>query len=579
MVYFTRCFLRIQMKRTYRFCERSVTSLRKILFAVILVLLLALSASALARTSCPLSPAPLQVELRDNRTVVTPETLGQHPELLTAIGMSKEDTLADWQARGVVLQAWKDVGSKKYSCLEITVVQDAESAGFPDMLHKNSDRAAWNEWIKFWRSADHPLASRGYKFENENIVAHTPRTGNCYLELTYKCSGASGMYRGTMARTVCDGYTIVFDLKVYNMMPVSDNKNELYYAVDSLSPAAVAPAETAAAPAPGGTGESGQPENSAAGQEGAASLNVVPLDITKAPPAETNTNSFTVEGVTSPGMQVIGVMMKNVGDPMPQRFETVSHARTGAFSLKITVPESEESVWLMTLSVYENAESAKALADKVFEPTTYKKTLIPFTLDNPVPEDCYSDELVIAGTTMKAVDVQCTATNSAGQTVTTQKSHPNGTGRFTFKIPLKEEDTYEIAIVVTKKDYDTKRFIYKVSRFMTEEARQQLQRKQVLRGVGYGAVAARTDQYVGKILSFSVWITEIEQVGDEWRITAAGSKTGDHYTQLMVYIAEQEPSFAVGDKHTLFGKCTGTYPIQSEESTEVMPRFDLLFWD
>ena len=47
----------------------------------------------------------------------------------------------------------------------------------------------------------------------------------------------------------------------------------------------------------------------------------------------------------------------------------------------------------------------------------------------------------------------------------------------------------------------------------------------------------------------------------------------------MVYIAEQEPSFAVGDKHTLFGKCTGTYPIQSEESTEVMPRFDLLFWD
>ena len=41
-----------------------------------------------------------------------------------------------------------------------------------------------------------------------------------------------------------------------------------------------------------------------------------------------------------------------------------------------------------------------------------------------------------------------------------KKSHPNGTGRFTFKIPMKDEGVYEIAIAVTKKGYDTKRFTY-----------------------------------------------------------------------------------------------------------------------
>ena len=93
------------------------------------------------------------------------------------------------------------------------------------------------------------------------------------------------------------------------------------------------------------------------------------------------------------------------------------------------------------------------------------------------------------------------------------------------------------------------------------------------------AVAKRIDQYVGQILTFRGWITEIEQVGEEWRITVAGTKTGDHYSQYMVFMTEQEPAFAVEEVHYFYGRCIGPYQIQSEEGTDSIPSFDLLVWD
>jgi len=91
---------------------------------------------------------------------------------------------------------------------------------------------------------------------------------------------------------------------------------------------------------------------------------------------------------------------------------------------------------------------------------------------------------------------------------------------------------------------------------------------------------SRIDQYVSKTMAFNnVYITAIEEVGDEWKITAAGAKSGDHYSQIMIFMAEQEPAFAVEEQHNLFGKCIGPYQIQSEESVETVPSFDLLLWD
>ena len=563
--------------------------MRKLLFVLLSALLAVVCTAALADTEYSLSPAPVTISLKNNRTVVTADTLGEHPELLTVIGMSKEDTLADWQSRGVVLQAWSSIDPKtwnaaksKYTCLEISVLQDAAASQHPDLMQSPSNKDAWKEYIASYKNND-DWTSQGYTFQAmDKELYHAD--ANYYLLLKYKRSFSTGDYRGFMARTVWKGYTLVFDLKVYNQLPTDTHTNELYRVIKTL-------ADSGAEGLPAVSGETGTGEGTAefpaeGGTESGAGntrgTGTAPLSITVAPPRETNTNTFTVEGTTLPGAQVLGVLMKSVGDPMPQRFETIAHAKTGDFKLQMSIPAAEESVWLVTLNVYENAESGTVIAEKVFDfngvGTTYKKTLIPFELDGEVPEQCFADELVISGTTMKAVDVQCIATDSTGKTVIDKKSHPNGTGRFTFKIPMKNEDAYEIAVVVTKKGYDTKRFTWTVNRFLSDEARQAQIRKQAAH-VGYGALTSRIDQYVGKTLSFSVWITRIEQVGEEWHIYASGAKTGDHYSQNMIFIAEEEPPFSVEEKHTLYGKCVGPFNIESEEGTDSVPSFDLILWD
>ena len=564
-----------------------MTSLRKLLFVILVALLAAACTAALADTEYSLSPAPAVVKLKDNRTVVTAETLGDHPELLTVIGMSKEDTLADWESRGVVFQAWSEINPKtwsasksKYTCLEICVLQDGDASQFPDMIHAE-DRTVW---ASYEESCKANLSALGYTFQAMEKPQKSAE-GNRYLLLLYKRTTDSGEYRGYMARTVFNGYTIVFDLKAYNQKPVpGTHDNELYRVIKTLADSGTAGLPAVSGETPDGTADISSGEGTE-NDDGTGTANydgTGRLDITVGPPRETNTNTFTVEGVTAPGAQVIGVMMKSVGDPMPQRFETTAHAKNGSFKLKMTIPENEESVWLMTLNVYESAESNTIIADKVFDFTTYKKTLIPCELDEPVPEKIYADELVIQGTTMKAVEVQCIATNSAGQTVFSPNPiHPNGTGRFTFKIQLDDEDVYSISLVITKKGYDVNRQSFTVQRFLTDEARQDQIRKKAEKNLGYGTFRSRIEQYVGKITKFNVWITAIDQIGDEWRITAAGAKTGDHYSQLLMYFTQEEPPFSVDaeKKLTLYGKCIGLYQIQSEESVESIPSLDLLLFD
>ena len=561
--------------------------MRKLLFVILVALLAAACTAALADTEYSLSPAPAVVRLKDNRTVVTAETLGDHPELLTVIGMSKEDTLADWESRGVVFQAWSEINPKtwsasksKYTCLEICVLQDGDASQFPDMIHAE-DRTVW---ASYEESCKANLSALGYTFQAMEKPQKSAE-GNRYLLLLYKRTTDSGEYRGYMARTVFNGYTIVFDLKAYNQKPVpGTHDNELYRVIKTLADSGTAGLPAVSGETPDGTADISSGEGTE-NDDGTGTANydgTGRLDITVGPPRETNTNTFTVEGVTAPGAQVIGVMMKSVGDPMPQRFETTAHAKNGSFKLKMTIPENEESVWLMTLNVYESAESNTIIADKVFDFTTYKKTLIPCELDEPVPEKIYADELVIQGTTMKAVEVQCIATNSAGQTVFSPNPiHPNGTGRFTFKIQLDDEDVYSISLVITKKGYDVNRQSFTVQRFLTDEARQDQIRKKAEKNLGYGTFRSRIEQYVGKITKFNVWITAIDQIGDEWRITAAGAKTGDHYSQLLMYFTQEEPPFSVDadKKLTLYGKCIGLYQIQSEESIESIPSLDLLLFD
>ena len=549
-----------------------MTSLRKLITGILIALLLAFCASALADTDYSLSPCPAQLTLKDKRTVVTASDLEKHPELLTAMGITKDEALADWQARGVILQAWSELKTK-YTCIEFTAVQDDESSQYVDLVHLE-DKATWAAYVSSCKNSA-ALASQGYVFQKLGTSAKELQKpeGVHFLLLKYKRSLNGQEYRGYMARTVYRGYTICVDLKCYNQNAPESVTSEItnimktFKTDESIAAAAAAAAEASAGSndIPGTeTGDTGSEEESK-------------ISISAAPPVETNTNIFTVEGTTVPGTEVIGVLMR-IGTDEAINFHATAHEKKGTFKMKVTIPESEENVWLFALNVYTSDD--KFVAEKVFPYITYKKTLIPVNLDSAVPESFASDELVITGTTVKNVDIQCLVTITNSPYSWNKTVRTNGTGRFTFKIPFSDEGEYNIVLAFSKKGLDTHRETYIVSHILTDEARR-VQIRKSAKTAGYSVISSGIGQFIGQNLRFNnLYILSVEEVGDQWIIIAAGQQVSEErYNQILYFVSEQDPGFAARDRHTLYGKCTGLYSKESEQEVETYPQFDLLLWD
>lgn len=541
-----------------------MTSLRKFLSLLLFALLLAFGASALADTAFPITPAPGEITLKDNKlTVLTAANVDQNLKLLGEIGFSKNDLLADFEARGVVLQAWSPI-AKKYTCLEVRVTKDDLSSLHTDLINNPDDKAAWKAFEAAVKE-DPSWDSQGY--ETVRINGKKRAGSNYYLQVEYFRNAASGKYRGYMAFTTYQGYLVVVDYRAYNQSLVHQHEVNLYNAVKTIQAASVATVPPSSISA-----DAGQPSGEAGETPAPAAVSAVPLSFTVAPPRETNTNVFTVEGTTQPGAHVVGVLMP-ISLSHAVRFESDADAKKGAFKIKVTLPENEETTWLMTVNVFVEEQ---LVADWVFEPTEYKKILIPVTFDSEVPETYAANELVVSGVTLGITEVQCLVTSASD--TWEKKIRTNRTGVFNFKIPLKNEGEYTVSLVFSRKGSDIRRFKYTVSRYLTDEARNAQIRKDA-KHEGYTTVSKRIDQYVGQILSFRGWITEIQQVGEEWRITVAGAKSGDHFSQYMIFMTEQDPPFAVEELHYFYGRCIGPYQIQSEEGTDSVPSFDLLVWD
>ncbi|MER2183919.1 MAG: hypothetical protein ABTA22_10395, partial [Clostridia bacterium] len=156
----------------------------------------------------------------------------------------------------------------------------------------------------------------------------------------------------------------------------------------------------------------------------------------------------------------------------------------------------------------------------------------------------------------------------------------NGTGRFTFKIPFSDEGEYNIVLAFAKKGLDTHRETFTVSHILTDEARR-VQIRKSSKTAGYSVLVSGIGQFVGQTLRFNnLYIISVEQVGDQWIVVAAGQQVSDNkYNQILYFVYESDPGFTAGDRHTLYGKCTGMYNLESEETVESYPQFDLLLWD
>lgn len=495
------------------------------------LLLFCISASADTSVSFPSISAA--AALPDGYTLLTPENLSAHQDWLTANGKDEEKLSADWAERGVLLQAWSPDSDV---CIEVSALQDETAVKYFDI---DSQTTAIRASYRKEQSSGDGNKALGYTIQNAEWKKYA---SGRFLLMQYKRVVNGTTTYGYLRRTVRNGYTISVDYQVFGRtLTKSKDLTRMNAVMTSWN-------FTEVKPVPADT--------------------VGDLEFTVAPPEETNTGKFTVEGVTTSGVELTGTLMR-MADPTPIHV-TATAKKSGKFSLPVQLPT--EGIWLMTVTVERDGVT---IAEKVFEPTTYAADLLPVNLDQPIPAQFTDDVTVISGKTVKNVTVQCivsTVTSSYDKLVKT-----NNSGVFSFKVPTAEEAEYNITLVFQKKGFSTRRFTYTSVRELTEEDIRRQVKENVVKPA-YSTLVKKIDGYTGKDMVYKIYVTDIQQSGDEWIIFAALDRTEKGVTKNpIVIISREEPEFAVGSQLRFYGTCTGSYQVQSEEGNDVYPCFDYLF--
>ena len=477
-----------------------------------------------------------KLSLSDSYIILKEENIDSRPEILTARNTTAEAMKQDWHERGVLLQAWvPDLDA----CLEIRTRQDEDAARYFNIdAQTTSTRAVYrSSHLK----ADH-YKDLGYDIKS----AEWFRTANDirFLQLKYKRTVNGLTTWGYAEKTVRNGWTIVLDYQVYGRGLKEKDLNSLRKATRTV--------------------QFTQTVDTPAVAKGV-------LTFTEVPPMETNSSSFTVEGTTNPGAHLIGVIMK-YANPTPTRIETDASTKTGKFKMNVKLPD--EGIWLMTLTVEMNGET---IAEHVFETTTYQKTLLPITLNNPVPDKFESNEFTLSGKTAKGVTLQCIVTGGAKNYDKTVRTNNNG--KFIFRIPTDTQSIYTVTLILQKKNYDTRRFTWTANRDITEQDKRSQIKADAVKPA-YTTLKQKMDGYTGRVMGYKVYITDIQHAGDEYIVFAAMTKSQKGTLKNIIVIqTDQEPEFVVGSEQTFYGRLTGYYEVQSEDDTVKYPGFELLFWE
>ena len=538
--------------------------MKKTLLILLSAALLLLAGTALADT-VSLGAIYATCEIPDTYILLRADNLSRHPEWLARHGTSEEETLADWEARGVLLQAWTQDGD---ACLEITAVRDADATAWHDIDDQTPNlRAAYRR--------DHlsgkAYTDLGYKIQS----AEWKKTAEGrFLMLKYKRTWEGETWRGYARKTVKNGYTITLDYKVFGRALANKDNNSLNKVWNSwkftqfigrdqvTQPSGTGMAESVS----GGVSAGDVSADAGSAEAPAETANMV---FTAVPPEETNTGKFAVEGTCDPNTHLAGVCMRYDGAE-PVIFETDSDRR-GKFKISVQLPQ--EGIWLMTVNA---VRDGKIIQEHVFNSTTYSHTLLTVSFTNPLPAEMEltGDTLVISGVTMKQTTVQCLVDGRYNKQIRT-----NNSGKFSFSIDTTTDGVYNISLVFSKKNYETRRFTSVGTRAASTV---DLREKALTEAIkpAYTLLSKKVSAYVGRIMTYQMYVTEIVPNGSEYLIFMAQRLTADGYSDVVVVMAPEDPGFEPGSEHRMYGTLRGTYQVQdSVNGDQYYPCFELIFWD
>lgn len=510
--------------------------MRKILFALLMLVCLLLPAAALADSFTFPEQGAACIIPGGKYTFITPENVASQSSWLDAQNKTADEVLADFADRGVLLQAWGNSGDVM---IEITAVQDLYGEQYYDVNQvtteerKNYRLGHSSDKTGEWRALGYDYTAadwKNYKFGGRFLV----------LEYTRTLNGHS--YRGYARKTVRNGWHIHVDYQVYDRKLKSSDKNALEAIMTSWEFF-----EVTARPATSAT----------------------KIIFTSTPPQETNTGKFTLEGTGSSGLKVLCVAMRMSTREVHQ-FEATTDSK-GKFELDVKLPK--EGFWLLTYTVY-NGETV--VEEGAFDAITYDDMLLTVRMNTALPETMTltGSSLTISGTTMKQTKVQCIVDGRYNKAITT-----NNSGTFSFTFDTNEEGVYNITLVFEKKGYAARRYHCEATRELTAEDRKQAIRDEAVKP-SYTNLKKKIDGYRGRYMVYTLNIKEITQTSTGYLTFAGMTKTKSGvYKELVAIRTTEEPVWREGTAVRMYLKCLGMYDVVGDDGTASYPYFDLQFTD
>ena len=468
-------------------------------------------------------------------TQLTPENIDSQSGIVQSLGYSVDELKQTFADDGVLLMAFDKDTSRVFV---LTAVQDEQAHQLYDI---NEQTANVRATYRTNHSNGTYCGDLGYKFESCEWKNFGNDQGR-FLMLKYVLRKDGNVaYKGLWRRTIRNGYTITLDMRSMGRNVTAGDITALNKIQDSVSFAAI----TGAPEAP------------------------LTMSFTAPPPSITNEETFVIKGSTRAGASVRAAFF-SFRNSNKVTVVTDTADGKGLFELRVTLPAQDLYNAIVTSTIYEGTDNEETV-EETFS-IEYDASLLPISFTSDFPDAFTSDSFKFTGATLTGVTVQV---NVNGEN-TVKKTGNNRT--FAFTVNTSKEGTYNIQVTFSKKNYDTRQFNYTIERVMDGEEQKNKVRSESITPE-YTKLKNKTATYQDRVVDFTGYITNSEEIGGEWVITFATKKSGSNYSDVIMVMSDAPASYEEGQKLTLYGKVNGQYQSYVDGKNQTYPRVTLLFFD
>ena len=504
------------------------------LWLSLLMLALFVTPASAAETPYSLDPVYGRLTL-DNEwfvKVLTPLTLEDNQEWLTAQGMSLEETQARYEEQGVLLEAYDPENSR---VLVVTAVQDVNAAEIYDVnLVDEETRRDY----RINHSKDVFYGIQGYRYESATWKNYGGNLGR-FLQLKYSLSrNGSLLMRGYQRRTVRNGYTITFDLQVTGRA-VKDADAKF---ADKIVNRFIF-TEIKNAP------------------EGACRLS-----FSEEPPHEVTSETLNISGKTEPNA-VVSATLISMTDSKTATYSATAN-KSGKYSLKLLFPQ-QGTFTLTVVATTEDGRTAQKTASIM-----YQRDYIPINLNTPIPSALTSDTLEISGTTAAGCTTQLSVTGPVNV-------HKGKTGKsFSFSVSTKQEGVYQILLTVSKPGMTPRSITFTATRTLTEAERLDRIKSGAL-SIKYSALKNSIAKNAGKTVVMSGYVMEVTPSNTDWVVKMAINRKSGVYVDFIYVICRTDPHLGIESHVRMYGTLSENKYVEVTEGGQTLeyPRFESLLFE